>query len=88
MLRSSLRAAAGQTEPKPEPCEGVPCRRCDLITLYRQPGGDITCINPDCQAILRDDEYREWVKQVAAEHQVRRHARTDPRPDVEPLARR
>ncbi|WP_052720212.1 hypothetical protein [Actinoplanes rectilineatus] len=71
-LRGALRAATGQTEPRPEHCAGVACKRCDLITLYRQPGGNITCVNPDCQAVLHDDEYGDWLKTLVAEQ---RHTR-------------
>jgi hypothetical protein len=73
-LRSALRQAAGETDSPPEPCEGVSCRRCSMMTLYRQAGGDVACINPDCQAVLREDEYLDWVKTLAAEAKIRRHA--------------
>lgn len=63
-LRGALRSAAGETEPQPELCIGVPCKqqRCNQLTLMRQPDGDVTCINPACNAVLRPDEYAEWVK--------------------------
>jgi hypothetical protein len=73
-LRSALRSAAGESDPQPELCEGIACRRCDLMTLYRQPGGDVSCANPDCAAVLREDEYLEWVKTLAAEVKIKRHA--------------
>lgn len=73
-LRSALRAAAGEIDAQPERCDGVPCRRCDLMTLFRQPGGDISCVNPDCQAVLREDEYLDWIKTLAAEVRIKRHA--------------
>ena len=74
-VRSPLRAAAGETEPRPELCIGVPCKqdRCGQLTLMRQPDGDIVCINPDCNAVLRPDEYDEWVK-TAAKIEQHRHA--------------
>jgi hypothetical protein len=75
-LRGALRAAAGATDPLPEQCAGVPCRRCDLMTLFRQPGGDVHCVNPDCQAVLLEDEYADWVKTIAAEYRTGRHADT------------
>jgi hypothetical protein len=75
-LRGALRSLAGETEAQPERCEGVPCRRCDLQMLYRQPGGDVECVNPDCRAILRDDEYQEWVKSLAAEIRVKQRQHT------------
>ncbi|MEU4558547.1 hypothetical protein AB0F72_09155 [Actinoplanes sp. NPDC023936] len=70
-LRGALRAAAGQAEPRPEPCIGVPCRRCDLLTLFKQPGGDVECVNPDCQAVLRAEEYAEWTKALAPDAPIR-----------------
>lgn len=73
-LRGALRSAAGQTDPRPERCDGVPCRHCDLLTLFREPGGDVVCINVDCQAVLRENEYQDWVKTLAAEQRVKRHA--------------
>ncbi len=77
-LRSALRAAAGEVEPQPERCDGVPCRRCDLMTLYRHAGGDVECVNPDCRAINREDEYQDWVKTLAVE-QTRASGRLIPR---------
>ena len=76
ILRGALRAAAGETEPQPERCEGVPCRRCDLQMLYRQPGGDVECVNPDCRTVLRADEYRDWTKTLAAEARVKQAQHT------------
>jgi hypothetical protein len=75
-LRGALRAANGETEPKPERCEGVACPRCDMQMLYRQPGGDVHCVGPDCQAVLREDEYHDWVKTLAAQASIkqRQHA--------------
>ncbi len=73
-LRSVLRSVAGETEPQPEHCDGVPCKRCNLLTLYRQLDGDVNCINPDCQTILRDDEYYDWVKTLVAEQTILQRA--------------
>jgi hypothetical protein len=73
-LRGALCAAAGTTEPKPEACTDVPCKRCDLITLFRQPGGDVACVNPDCQAVLRGDEYAAWTKTHLQERKLKQHA--------------
>jgi hypothetical protein len=75
-LRGALRGATGATEPQPEHCGGIPCKRCQLLTLFRDPGGDVTCIDPNCQAVLRDDEYREWVKTLFAEEKIRRRSAT------------
>lgn len=73
-LRSALRSAAGEVEAPPQRCEGIACRRCDMQMLYRQPGGDVECVNPDCRAVYRADEYRDWIKTLVAEVRVKRHA--------------
>lgn len=67
-LRGRLAAAVGEVDPPPERCHGVPCRRCDLLSLYRRPdgSGEVDCHNPDCQAIYHPDEYRQWVALNAA----------------------
>jgi hypothetical protein len=65
-LRGDLRAAAGQLEDRPEPCPGIPCRRCDMLTLFKHPGDGIHCANPDCAAVLREDEYTDWLKTLTA----------------------
>jgi hypothetical protein len=70
-LRGALRAAAGETEPQPQRCEQVPCRSCDMEMLYRQPGGDVHCVNPDCRAVLREAEYQDWVRTVAAAARIK-----------------
>jgi hypothetical protein len=42
-----LRSAAGETEPQPERCDGVPCKRCDLMMLlFRQSDSDVHCLDP------------------------------------------
>jgi hypothetical protein len=76
VLRGALRVAAGQTDPQPERCDGVPCKRCDLLTLFRQADGDVHCITPDCQAVLRDEEYQEWVATLAAELRIKQRQHT------------
>lgn len=73
-LRGALRSAAGESEPRPERCDGVPCRRCDLMTLFRQPGGDVHCVTADCSAVYRADEYQQWVKTLAAEVRIKQNA--------------
>jgi hypothetical protein len=67
-LASALRRATGRTPLRPQPCEGVPCRRCDLLTLVRlaDGSGDIECANPDCRLVLRADEYQVWCRLSAA----------------------
>lgn len=63
-LLSTLRRTVGGTSPKPQRCDGVPCRRCDLLTLFRlvDGSGDIECGNPACRAIMRADEYATWCR--------------------------
>lgn len=59
--------ALGLTEPRPEPCLGVPCRRvdCDQKALVRVPGSPyVECLS--CGHLLTEREYQEWVKMVAA----------------------
>ena len=66
-LRGTLRVMAGETEPQPERCDGVPCRRCDMRMLFRRTdaSGDVDCVNPDCRAAYRANEYQDWVKELA-----------------------
>lgn len=76
ILRGSLRAATGETEPKPQRCPHVECKQCDLLMLFKHPGGDVVCANPACQAVLRPEEYDEWAKTVVAKKRIeqRQHA--------------
>lgn len=76
ILRGSLRGAAGAVDPKPERCALIECRQCDRQMLFKQPGGDVTCANPDCRAVLRPTEYDEWAKVVVAKRRIeqQRHA--------------
>jgi len=73
-LRDALRRATGGATIRPQRCDGVPCRRCDLLTLVRlaDGSGDIECANPECRAIMRPQDYATWVALVAAD--VRQHA--------------
>jgi hypothetical protein len=73
-LRGTLRATTGQTETRPEPCTGIPCKQCDLATLARHPGGTIECGNPNCQAVLYEEEYTDWLKTLTAQQHHKRHA--------------
>lgn len=70
VLRGALRSAAGVVDPQPERCDGVPCKRCDLLMLFKQTDGDVHCVSPDCLAVLREDEYREWVQTIAAQTRI------------------
>jgi len=67
-LHGRLWGEAGRSEARPELCVGVPCRRCDLLSLWRNADGsnDVECHNPDCRTMYRADEYRRWVSLVAA----------------------
>jgi hypothetical protein len=60
----SLHRANGLTEPRPEPCLGVPCRSCDQKALLRVPGSPyIEC--GGCGGLYTEDEYHTWVRLVA-----------------------
>lgn len=63
-MHSRLWVEAGRTEPKQEPCLGVPCKRCDRRDLWRtvDGSGDIECHTPDCRRVYRRDEFDEWTK--------------------------
>ncbi len=71
-LRGKLRAQAGETDPKPERCEQVACKRCDMEMMFRRPdgSGDVDCLNPACNAVMRDTEYREWVATLLAQKRI------------------
>jgi hypothetical protein len=58
-----LRSVNGLTEPPPQLCENVPCRRkeCDAKALYRISGSPyIEC--GSCELLYAEDEYQAWVK--------------------------
>jgi len=65
-LWNALRGAVGDMPPKPEPCAGVPCKRCDLRALYRENdgSGDVRC--GSCRHVITGTEYVEWTKMNAA----------------------
>lgn len=67
-LHHALGRFTGSKEPKPEPCLGVPCKRCDFKALVKlaDGSGDVECQNPDCRMVYRADEYERWVRLVAA----------------------
>jgi hypothetical protein len=63
-LRGQLRGALGEFDADPEPCYGIACRSCDMLALQRVPGSEyIEC--GACEALLTEDEYREWVGLLA-----------------------
>lgn len=67
-LAAAIRRFVPRENARPQPCKGVPCRRCDMLTLARlsDGSGEIECQNPDCRTVLTSDEYRQWVGLVAA----------------------
>lgn len=68
-LRAVLRGTLGLTEPPPEFCDGVVCRKCDRYALYRE-GDYVEC--DVCGLLYSEKEYHEWVGLLAG--QARREA--------------
>lgn len=66
MLRGSLRSAAGQAEPPPEPCDGVTCARCDQRALFHKPTDTYRAECGNCGTLYTDDEYTAIVTDQAA----------------------
>ena len=62
----ALRRTTGDMPPKPEPCGGVPCKRCDLRALYRENdgSGDVRC--GSCRHVITGEEYHQWTRLVGA----------------------
>ena len=58
-LRITLRRKLGLNAPPRERCDGVPCKSCDRIALYRE-GGLVSC--GYCGLNYSENEYRDWVK--------------------------
>lgn len=62
-------------EPRPVMCAGVPCPRCDMMTLERELHSDgsetgyIHCRY--CPSLLNQVEYERWTKLVAEPHRKR-----------------
>lgn len=65
---AALDQALGRVPPKPEPCCGVECDRCDLRLLHRRAdgSGDVECHNQDCRRVMRASEYADWVRWLGA----------------------
>ncbi len=82
-LCGALRAAAGESEPRPEPCTGVACPRCDLRTLMTCPDDDYRAQCGNCGKLLTVDEYAEAVTDQGAQQ-----AGTRPPEEVHTLLRR
>jgi hypothetical protein len=63
-----LRRACGLPEPKPELCEGIPCKweGCDLRTLYRMPvsvfeeAQYVECLS--CRRLMTIEDYDDWAR--------------------------
>lgn len=58
-LRGVLRRAAGETEPRPEPCDGVACARCDLRALTYNPADTYRAECSNCGTLYSQAEYDE-----------------------------
>jgi hypothetical protein len=67
-LTRAMRRHVGPETSRPQPCVGVPCRRCDWKSLARlaDGSGDVECQNPACRTIYRPAEYTRWVGLLAA----------------------
>lgn len=63
-LKAALRATVGDFPPRPQRCDGIPCRKCDLRALYRTEPW-ITCGN--CGQLYSHSEYHEWTRLLAAD---------------------
>ena len=62
----ACRRLAGELEPQPERCHGVPCSRCDQLDLWRHPGSKWRAICGTCGRIYDEDDYERWVGSMAA----------------------
>jgi hypothetical protein len=65
-LRSALRSAAGETEPQPEPCDGVSCARCGMRAMYRRPGDIYRAECSSCGTLYTENEYALVIADQAA----------------------
>jgi hypothetical protein len=67
-LTRAMRRYVGPETSRPQPCIGVPCRRCDQKALARlaDGSGDVECQNPACRTIYRPAEYTRWIGLLAA----------------------
>jgi hypothetical protein len=64
-LHRQALAAQGLTDAVRESCKGVPCKRCDYMTLFREHGEDwVTCTTCGLWYSARD--YLGWVKLLSA----------------------
>ncbi|GAA0494912.1 hypothetical protein Ade02nite_19510 [Paractinoplanes deccanensis] len=74
VLRGALRSAAGETEPRPEPCDGVTCDRCDQRALFRNPDDTYRAECGNCGSLYTDDEYTDLVSIQAGKQRNNRPA--------------
>ena len=67
-MHARLWSEAGRSEPKPEHCKAVPCKRCDRMTLYRavDGSGDVECLTAHCRMVYRREEYDDHAKMITA----------------------
>ncbi|GIM88880.1 hypothetical protein [Paractinoplanes toevensis] len=65
-LRGALRSATGQSEPPPQPCDGVTCARCDQRALFHKPTDTYRAECGNCGTLYTDDEYTAIVEEQAA----------------------
>jgi hypothetical protein len=65
-LAHTLRAALGETEPRPSPIDGVACRHCDLCALVRNPGDIYEAECSACGLLYTTSELHEWLGRLAA----------------------
>lgn len=67
-LKSQLRTALGEQEPKPIVMWGVPCRRCDQVSTLvldpEDPDYYRECSDKDCGLLMTEDDYKAWLIEV------------------------
>jgi hypothetical protein len=72
-LRGALRGAAGETEPTPEPCDGVACGRCNKRgTLFRKPLDTYRAECNNCGLLYNDTEFQTLVVEQAKKERGKR----------------
>jgi hypothetical protein len=71
-LHYRSRSLVGATRPAPEKLDGVPCRRCQVLSLERaapsrtRTGVDYWSECCECGQLMSREEYLAWVKMYAA----------------------
>lgn len=66
-LYGALYAANGLGSPRPQVRDRA-CPRCGLLTLTLEPSGYTECNNLECRTMLTEDEYREYLRDLIANH--------------------